>query len=99
MAEHDSRETDALLDVERGGSTRRFVRVTHAHYEPKSKWAGIRHKVRTHLLLPEANSSCSNHGFWTIAAFMFPRYIVPCALPLSTPTTHVIYMPLAYSTI
>ncbi|KAF9213877.1 glycerol channel [Podila verticillata] len=46
MAEHDSRETDALLEAERGGTPRRLVRVSHSHYEPHSKWAGIRHKFR-----------------------------------------------------
>ncbi|KAG0351445.1 hypothetical protein BG005_009053, partial [Podila minutissima] len=47
MAEHDHRETEALLEAERGGP-RRLVRVTQSqsHYEPQSKWAGIRRKFR-----------------------------------------------------
>ncbi|KAG0341325.1 glycerol channel [Podila humilis] len=46
MADHDARETEALLAAEHGGPPRRLVRVTHNHYEPKSKWSGIRHKFR-----------------------------------------------------
>ncbi|KAF9328197.1 glycerol channel [Podila minutissima] len=42
MAEH---ETEALLEAERGGP-RRLVRITQSHYEPRSKWAGIRRKFR-----------------------------------------------------
>ncbi|KAF9402926.1 hypothetical protein BGZ94_004781, partial [Podila epigama] len=45
MSEHDSRETDALLDAERG-APRRLIRVPLSHYEPKSKWSRIRHKFR-----------------------------------------------------
>lgn len=89
MAEHDHRETEALLEAERGGP-RRLVRVTQSqsHYEPQSKWAGIRRKVRQLIVLLKA---LFNSWFGHCDACVPTRYIFLC---FALYTRH---MPSAYS--